>query len=166
MSWMENSYSKWTPGNPCMFDKFMYRVYTLFFYSLRYFKLFQRQGGWPCLFWNLLLPVDFTSHMQCFASDSRWWPIWILVLLWSSRPGSNGASTIGRQTCNFLTDCTAQTSNIIRIRTCIIFLSGINCIWLFDCYHLGPIEADTECGPEQCKCRWSSWVPPTMNHMG
>lgn len=76
----------------------------IFLLSLRCFKLFQRQSGWSCLFWNLLFSMDFTSYMQCFASDSRWWPIWILVLLWSSQPWWNGASTTGRQTCNLLTD--------------------------------------------------------------
>jgi hypothetical protein len=83
-----------------MFDKFCIGPMFIYLFSLRFFKLFQRQSGWSCLFRNLLLPMDFTSYMQCFASDSCWWPLWILVLLWSSRPRCNGVSTIVRPTCN------------------------------------------------------------------
>lgn len=48
--------------------------------------------------------MDFTSPRQCFASDPRWWPFRILVLLRSSRQWWNGASTIKRQSINFLND--------------------------------------------------------------
>ena len=130
MTWMENSYSKWTPGNPCIFDKFIYRTYTYLFISMRFFKLFQRQSGWSCLFWNLFLPMDFTSHMQCLARYSRWWPIWILVLLWSSRPWCNGASTIGiNKLANLLTD--SHSPNIQHYPH-----SGVHRLSLWDQLHL------------------------------
>lgn len=93
MIWMGNSYAKWTPGNPCTFDKLLYQIYVyIIFFSLRYFKLFQWQSGWSYLLWNVFLSVDFTSHSQRFARDARWWPVRLMVLLRSSQPWWNGMS--------------------------------------------------------------------------